>query len=196
MTQRSDDQDHNPYELNSSAARRVAVARRWAIGWRQRYERTPKEFGPEHKETFITVLRALGRSGRAKAIEATGFCRMSVDKALRDDPAFREAAEEAVELHRAELTERLIREAIEGHEDAVFFKDKRIGTKKVLETQLRLQLLKSDTNYNDKNEMDVRHHGGVMVVPQPMSMEQWEQMFPAPAAEEVGEERSDDDEDL
>lgn len=173
----------------------VALAARLKLTWRERSMLDVNLFAQYEKDAYVAVLRAGGRHCKALAIEATGFCRMTVEKHLREDVAFREAAETACDSWRSELTARLVKEAREGHEDVIYFKDQPIGKRKVLETQLRTQLLKTDANYSDRSEVDVKMTGGVMVVPQPLTKQDWDNLFPAPAGA-VDDDSTEDDGEL
>ncbi len=146
--------------------------------WRSRIKMVRFKFNEVEKEIFLLEYAQWGRIGESAA--AAGVSLQTVRKALDDDEDFAEAFL---------IQEQEYRDKLVGHHQDLLFN----GTEKksydrngnIVSSEtiypirlIELELKKHDAGYRDKQELAVKHSGGVLVVPAGIeSVEDWEEKF-------------------
>jgi len=148
--------------------------------WRTEIRMSRVKFDDKAKEIFLREFAKWGRMGEAAA--AAGVGTLTVRRHMEEDEEFAEA----FLMQEQEYQDKLI-----GHHQNLLFN----GTKKksydrngnlVSEETIypirliELELKKHDKGYRDKQEVEINHTGGVMVVPAEMAdVDDWEKRFGA-----------------
>lgn len=134
-------------------------------------------YGKVTVETLTRFLEAYMECGhKGKAALAAGLSYSSILKAEREDPEFADEVVQAHELFTSRLTDAAFKAAVEGWKVPKYdAKGQLVGHEwKFSERILELLLKRHDPGFRDKQELDVKHSGGVVVVQAPaMSMDEW-----------------------
>jgi len=145
------------------------------LGWRAPVRASRVKFDEEQKLKYLDILKLTGN--KIKAREAAGVHRNTIFNHRKSDPDFSDAEDNALESYSAEITTRIEREALEGHTEKITREDGSTIERKILESGIRAMMLKGHDpeRYNPKTELDVNVNGGggVLVVPFPVSKEEW-----------------------
>ena len=128
----------------------------------------------EAKRVFLRLFEQYGQ--KALAAEGAGVTLRQVATQLKEDAAFAERVEAALERFRDRLEVEAHRRATEGVEEPVYQRGALVGTVTRYSDSLLLALLRRHrkVEYSDKAELDVTMKGGVLVTPGPAtSAEDW-----------------------
>lgn len=148
-----------------------------AKSWRTRFRGRSLVFADKEKSIFIRSYASNGRFGDASI--AAGVCNQTVRNHLDSDEEFCAAFEQAKDHYRDRFVEHHqnlcldgVRTPIIGGKD----RDEIIGYSiKYPEGLIAMELKKIDPAYRDKQQLDVNHQGGVLVVAEPETLEEHRQ---------------------
>lgn len=130
---------------------------------RRRYV-VPRKFTPALQQMFIEHLRKHGVIGEA-ALFAT-VSRKLVLNQRKDFPEFDQEVREAMVEHADVVETELLRRAVEGIDEPVFYKGEQVATvKKYSDRLLELAIKSKKPEYRDKSQLSVAMSGGVLIVP-------------------------------
>ncbi len=137
--------------------------------------KSPHEhFTQERKAIFLEEYTKTGL--KIKSLLACGASTRIFHTELERDPEFREKCELAYVVWKESLEEELLRRAIKGTQKDVFFKGDKIGEETVFSDRLmELAIKRHNPSYRDKQQIDVNHSGGVMVITGSLSIDDWAQ---------------------
>lgn len=141
--------------------------------WRQQLKASRIKFDDKQKRIFLEAILRHGK--KMLACKEAGVCLQTVNGHLENDPDFADLYDMTVEERSGRIVEQLEREALEGFTQPIFDKDgNEIGEKRIYETGLRAMMLKRfDNDYRDRQEIDLKGSGGVLVVPADISPQDW-----------------------
>lgn len=126
----------------------------------------PYKFDEEAQDRFFQRLTETNRIGQSAAY--AGVSRQTIADYRENDPEFERRFKEA-RLDHCELIEEAIRErGIEGWEITRYNANGEVSSveHKFSEKCLEMYAKKHMPEYRDKQQLDVTHNGGVLVVPQ------------------------------
>lgn len=139
-------------------------------------------------EKYLAALRECGIMARAAL--AANLSYSSIRNLRQRDPEFADMEEEAKQLWIAEKIDAPFQKwGLEGVHKVLL--NQKTGEtvlgEKVIQPQIALAFArKFDPAYRDKQELDVKHSGGVLVVAAPaQTAEEWHKKFSQPPAEDV-----------
>lgn len=146
--------------------------------WRKKIKMVRIKFDDRAKGVFLDEYRLWGRIGEAAA--KVGISTACVRDHIKDDEEFAQAFMEAENEYREKL--------VSHHQDLLFNGTEKItydrngnvaGRETIYPIRLiELELKKHDAGYRDKQEVEHRISGGVMIAPAEMtSIEDWEARF-------------------
>jgi len=146
--------------------------------WRSRIKMERIKFDDKAKGIFLNEYRKWGRMGESAA--AAGVSTQCVRFHIDQDEEFAEALMMAENEYQDKL--------IAHHQDLVFNGTERnsydrngnlVSTETIYPIRLiELELKKHDKGYREKQELEVKHSGGVLVAPAEMaSIDDWESRF-------------------
>ena len=146
--------------------------------WRSRIKMERIKFDDKAKGVFLEEYRKWGRMGESAA--AAGVSTQCVRHHIEADEEFGKALIMAEEEYREKL--------IGHHQDLVFNGTERnsydrngnlVSTETIYPIRLiELELKKHDKGYREKQELEVKHSGGVLIAPAEMkSIDDWETRF-------------------
>lgn len=155
----------------STRLRRDPVADQSA--WRTKFRATQIKFDDIQKTIFLEAMLEHGR--KMLAAKKADVSLETVNRHLENDEEFAKLYDQVVEERAGRIVEQLEREALEGFTQPIFDKDgNEIGEKRIYESGLRAMLLKRfDDAYRDRQEIDLKGSGGVLVVPADISPQDW-----------------------
>ena len=145
--------------------------------WRKKMQASRIKFDDIQKEVFLAALARHGK--KMLAAKQAGVCLQTVNDHLENDPDFAANYDETVEDRAQRIVDQLEREALEGHTQPIFDKDgNEVGEKRIYESGLRAMLLKRyDPEYKDRQEIDLKGGGGVLLVPATATDDEWAAMI-------------------
>lgn len=168
-----------PRSLLARGSRPVVVEYQDEDGnWRSRIKMERIKFDDKAKGVFLNEFRKWGRMGESAA--AAGVSTQCVRYHIEQDEEFAEALMMAENEYQDKL--------IAHHQDLVFNGTERnsydrngnlVSTETIYPIRLiELELKKHDKGYREKQELEVKHSGGVLVAPAEMkSIDDWESRF-------------------
>lgn len=142
------------------------------------------DFTDERKVRFLMFLAKFGL--QQKAATYAGVSYQCAKNHKRDSEEFAEAWEQALEIYRESLESAALRRALDGWEEPVYQKGELVGTiHKFSERMLELVLKANLPNkYRENVKVDASVTGGVLLIPKPMTSEEWENQFGQQAIED------------
>lgn len=186
MTEQSDKYDSQyriQPRLRSVVSRGSKVVRRQeydnATGeWRTVIRMSRTKFDDTAKEIFLREYAEWGRMGEAAA--AAGVTPQTVRKHMEEDEDFAEALLVVEQDYRDKLVGHHQHLVFNGTQKKTYDRNGNlVGEETVYPIRLiELELKKHDAGYRDKQEVDVKIGGGVMIAPAEMaSVDDWETKF-------------------
>ena len=143
--------------------------------WRRDMQKGRVKFDDKLKGKFLLFINEHGK--KTLAARQCGISYPTYKDHLDNDPNFAEWVEIALEDRANRIVKQLESEALAGHEEEVYNKDGDVVGKRIkYETQLRVLLLKRfDSEYKDRQEIDMnlQGSGGVLVAPAAMTPDEW-----------------------
>jgi hypothetical protein len=147
--------------------------------WRREVHARRIKFDDQAKHIYVQELAKHGL--RRAAALAANVDPNTVLTHLKTDPDFYDAVEAALSTRQRSVVETLETEALLGHEEVIITgegENKRIVKRKVVESNLRLAMLKKydPEGYNQKTEEANAGNGGgggVILLPRRLTMEEW-----------------------
>lgn len=141
--------------------------------WRVQLRASKVKFDDIQKTIFLEALLEHGQ--QALAAKAAQVCMQTVRDHKEIDPEFGELFDAVLEERARRIIKQLESEALNGHTQPIYDKDgNHIGDKIVYETRLREMMMKRfDDAYRDRQEIDLKGGGGVLVVPGEQSAQDW-----------------------
>ena len=150
--------------------------------WRREMQAKRIKFDDEQKKLYCMFLSETGLKGVA-AFKA-GVALSTVQAHLKNDPDFTQAVDEAWAARTEQVMVPLEREALEGHIEKTVHgegEDRVERTRKVLETQLRLAMMKKYDREGYGNVVEEVVTGGIggaiMVPARFLTEEEWEAAY-------------------
>lgn len=149
----------------------------------------PIKFTAESRQRFLAAFSLTG--ALQEAARAAGVSPMTVRSHLKNDPAFKDAYDEAYEDFKEALQNEALRRAIMGWDEPVYQKGEQVGTIRKYDTRLLELLLKRHIpEFKEKHQVDVNVAAGTLAVPTTDSEEEWEKRHAQEAEfEEIREEQ-------
>ena len=123
------------------------------------------------------------KHGRKKqAADVSGVSIHTINRYLSADPVFKDMVQESIATYRDHIAEEVYRRAVTGVDKMILggqFKDEILGYEKVYSDRLlELEAKRVEPGYRDKGSIDIAvKEGGVLVINQTSSMEEWENQF-------------------
>lgn len=132
-------------------------------------------------EMKLTYIREISEHGRhATAAHKSGMRAAQARRLLERDPDFKMAADEALEVYRDKVVGHHQKLVFEGTTKKVYDRNGALISEEIdYPTNLLMAELKRvDSSYRDKQTVDVKVSGGVMIAPaQLQTIEDWEKKF-------------------
>lgn len=134
------------------------------------------KFDDAAKQRFLDHYAKHGRVGQAAT--AAGVVLMTVLKHRKSDPTFQLAYEEAQQQYADHIQEQVYKQAVEGVvvEPIMGGKDRDIvvGERRQYSPNLlALEAKRVNPEYRERQQLDVAVSGGVLLIPQGMSADEW-----------------------
>lgn len=126
---------------------------------------------------------AYAKTGRKKhAADVAEISLNTIQRYLSADPIFKDMFHEAQSFYRDHIAEEVYRRAVEGVDKAIIggqFRDEILGYEKIYSDRLlELEAKRVDPGYRDRGNIDIAvKEGGVLVIAQPGSTDEWENKF-------------------
>lgn len=145
------------------------------VGWREKLQASKVKFDDTKKAIYLNHLRQFGR--KMQACRAAGVGLDCVAKHIEVDPDFAMARAEALAEY-ADKVQQLAWKLMEGVKKPIVGgkdKDQIITYELVHATNLlAMEMRKTNAEYKDRSEVDIKGGGGVLVVPATLTPQQWE----------------------
>jgi len=142
--------------------------------WRTRLHASKVKFDERQKDRYLDHLAKTGR--KMEACRVAGVCRNTVTKHLEADPDFAEAVEEALAFY-ADTVHALALKLMNGVKEPIIGgkdKDQVVAYKLNHATNLvAMELRRMFPDYKDRQEIDLKGTGGVLVAPADKTPQQW-----------------------
>lgn len=143
--------------------------------WRRQLQERRIKFDDKAKWTFIAEFAMHNRF--MHACQAAGVSFRTVKAHIENDPEFAELVEEAKEFYKSRVLQHAQRLMLDGMREPIIggqFKDEVVGEKIFYPIQLiAMEMKKVDPDYKDRQEIEHKGGGGVLVAPAGKSPEQW-----------------------
>lgn len=143
--------------------------------WRTRLQASRLKFDDDAKDIFLAHFAQTGLMGASA--QAAGVAHQTVRGHLELDPDFNEAYLEAKELYKKRILDHARTLILDGVDEPIIggqFKDEVVAYKKVYPTNLiAMEMRKVDPDYKERQEIDLKAGGGVLVAPADKSPEDW-----------------------
>lgn len=143
--------------------------------WRRQLQERRIKFDDKAKWAFIAEFAMHNRF--MHACEAAGVSFRTVKAHIENDPEFAELVEEAKEFYKSRVLKHAQRLMLEGMSEPILggkFKDEVVGEKIIYPIQLiAMEMKKVDPDYKDRQEIEHKGGGGVLVAPAGKSPEEW-----------------------
>lgn len=143
----------------------------------------------EMKERYIQLVAETGLL--AKSAIALGSTRESMDYHRSKDPVFAEAVQEALEVFRDGLEQEIVRRAVQGTDEDVYYQGSVVGQKKNYSDYLLLALMKRHRpdQWKENAGGGQTVNAGVLVVNNSTKQDQgsWEEKYGQKTVEVVDE---------
>lgn len=132
-----------------------------------------------NKAAQVRYLMYLARFGlKLSAAQYAGVSAECARMYKKENPEFGEAAEEALDIFKESLEQTALRRAVDGWEEPVYQKGELVGTiHRHSERMLELLLKRHIVDYRDGIKIDNSVNGGVLLIPQALSPDDWEAMY-------------------
>ena len=153
--------------------------------WRQQIRDSKRvKLDDVQKEVFLYWFARTNR--KTHSAHAAGVCWQTVLNHMKADPEFEEQFKQAQHQYQDRL-EQIAREvAQEGILEPIIggkSKDKVVAHRRVIATNiLAMQMKRANPEYKERQEIDLNHKGGVLLVPGGMDMDEWIKNFGSPEA--------------
>ena len=132
---------------------------------------------PFTQDRQVKCLMFLAKFGLAmRACSYAGVSFETVRKFRKENLAFQEAWDQALEIFREGLESEALRRALDGWDEPVYQKGELVGTIHRHSEKMMEMLLKANIpeKYRENIKLDANiSTGGVLIVPQPLSHEEW-----------------------
>lgn len=136
------------------------------------------KFDADVKHRFLSLYRLCGQLQRA-ALE-TGVAPSTVRGHLKSDPEFKDAYQEAYRDFQEQIEREVLRRGIMGWEEPVYQQGLLVGTiRKFDPRMLELAVKRHIPEYKESFNVDHNVSGGILVIPQIESKEDWEKRHDA-----------------
>lgn len=157
-----------------TAAERSGQARADMAGWRKKVQASKLKFDDVQKGIYINVLSKTGR--RQQAADAAGVCYQTVMVHRENDPEF-EASFQAALGTWADTIHKLAMKLMEGVKKPIVGgkdKDVIVAHELVHATNLlAMEMRRTNAEYKERSEIDLKHGGSVLIAPAEMTPEEW-----------------------
>ena len=187
MAKKQDSKKQRPSSTGGPGPRNVDQT-----NWRKQLQQNRIKFDDDAKEVFLGEFEQHGRIGTAA--KAAGVCIQTVRDHIKNDTDFGEAYAEAKMAYRDKVHETAYNVAVEGTDEPIIGgknKDRVVAHKRVYATNILLAELKRvDPDYKERSEVDVNAKGGVLLMPQGLSMEEALQKFGGQQQEQEADDGS------
>lgn len=148
----------------------------------------PAKFDADMRMRWLAIYRLCGQIQRA--CHEVGISPSTVRSLLKNDPDFKDAVDEAYGDFKEQLERELLRRAVMGWEEPVFQQGVLAGTIRKYDSRLlELAIKRHLPEYKESFNVDHNVSGGVLVVPQIESKDDWEKQN---CIEVVEEEHGDE----
>ncbi|MCP4900893.1 MAG: hypothetical protein GY906_28330 [bacterium] len=154
----------------------------------------PVKFDADMRHRYLQLYRLCGQIQRAA--KSVGISPTTVRQLLKDDPDFADAHNEAYGDFQEAIEREAIRRAIMGWEEPVFQQGELAGHVRKYDSRLlELVLKRHNPEYKESFQHNHTVGGGVLVVPQLESEDEWEKRnrIDVADAEVIEEEEQPDD---
>lgn len=148
------------------------------VNWRIKIRRIRDvKFNDDLKQVFLVSLQKHGKL--SLACEAAGVLYDTYRKARQDDEDFDQACTHTKLIHDDSIVYRLESAALKGNTEPIFGANGELGERTRFESGLRAMVLKAHDpeRYGDKQQVDVTHTYGAVIVPPIMDPTEWEAQF-------------------
>lgn len=144
----------------------------------------PRKFDEDARRRFLAFYEQHGRF--YQAAQAAGVCGSTVNRALKEDPAFAERFEESKGIFRDSVEQEVHRRAIEGYDEYVTTGKGLVldptdpdGKRPLMQRRFSDRLLELHTKrhikeYRDKQDAPVTNVTNVLLVPGAQTVDQWQ----------------------
>lgn len=161
-------------DFEPTAAEKRARAKLNQENFRTKLQAAKVKFDDKQKTVYLNHLAKTGR--KAMSAKAAGVCLQTVLDHRENDPEFNEAVENALAMY-ADKVHQLAERLMEGVDEPIIGgkdKDAIVAFKKVHATNLvAMELRRTNPEYKERQEIDLKSAGGVLVAPADKSPEQW-----------------------
>ena len=122
-----------------------------------------KKFDDDAKRRFLAHYRENGRL--TDAAIASGVIYKTARRHIVNDPAFAEEVEDAKMAYRDRISAEVFRRGVEGWDEPVYQRGERVGyVRRYSDRMLEIHAKRFEPEYRDKQQVDMNHSGGVLVV--------------------------------
>lgn len=157
-----------------TAAERSGEARADMAGWRKKVQASKIKFDDVQKGIYVNVLAKTGR--RQQAADAAGVCYQTVMQHRENDPDFELSFQAALGTYQ-DTVHKLAWKLMEGIKKPIIGgkdKDEIVAHELVHATNLlAMEMRRTNAEYKERAEIDLKHGGSVLVAPADMSPEEW-----------------------
>lgn len=157
-----------------TAAEKSGRARADMGSWRKKVQASKIKFDDVQKGIYVNVLGKTGR--RQQAADAAGVCYQTVMVHRENDPEFEAAVQHALGRY-ADTIHKLATKLMEGVKKPIVggkFKDEIVAHELVHATNLlAMEMRRTNAEYKERSEIDLKHGGSVLIAPADMSPEEW-----------------------
>ena len=145
-------------------------------------------------DVFKAICALVEQTGvKYASCEAFGFRGAWVGERLKEfdklgEPQWRDLWENSLELFADRLETEMARRAIDGYNEPVFYQGQRVGEIRKFSDQLAITLAKAHRpeRFRDNIKLDAEISGGVLLVPQKMTVEEYLAEAAAPPSDQGG----------
>lgn len=147
-------------------------------------KKAPVPFTPDRQVKALLFLAKFGQAMRACAYAGVSFEKVRLHR--KANPDYEAAWQQAIEIWRESLESEALRRAIDGWDEPVYQKGELVGTIHRKSERLLELLLKANIpeKFRENIKIEGNVTGGVLVVPKPLTHEEWEAQYgqeePAP----------------
>jgi hypothetical protein len=142
--------------------------------WRTTIQQSKVKFDDSAKGTFLEVLRDTGLVASAR--KAVGITNNTLREHLINDPEFAELYEDASEQYKDKVLSHAQKLMFEGIQNPIYAG--RDGDFKGMKTDyptnlIAMEMKMVEPRYKERQEIDIRGGGGVLIAPAGLSAEDW-----------------------
>jgi len=133
----------------------------------------PIKFDADARHRFLQYYALTGQI--QKSAREIGISPATVRRVAKQDPAFKEAMEEAKQDFVEAMEREVVRRAVMGVDEPVFQQGEQVGeVRKYSDALLMMLMKKLDPTYKEKHQIDVSLGGGILAVPAQEAEDEWE----------------------